>query len=697
MRVSLSSILLAFVLVFVACKSPTEAPGTAGPADEGESDSPSTVIRAQRTHTRAARQLPRDATTHRPPRKTAQSRKRTKNTFAPPFTITGTAFDKDTSEPLMGALISTVAAARDTTVSVVSDANGQFTITDVPPRTRSLSASLDGFAVATELAPPDSNGNQRISIRPPTSSTVVLCDIPFVAVVKLSGRVQDQQHQPIAGAEVELSSIGTGTRINHRAKTDDGGRFQFRIIPFQSLSLGARAPGYFFYRTPTVTDFTREKNDFVITLDRCGVIEGKVVNPADEGVPNAVVSSLNGFNIGNGFFADKQILATSQSDGRFRIDSMPAAPTLALRAFANGYAGTDEDVALPRPGQTEHVKFVLQHPLSISGRLVDESGNPAPGTVSTRYTFDHTDSDGNFLISGLPAGEMTILGRSADGLHGRQVVAKAGSENVLIQFVDSPSIIHLSVIDFTTRQPITEFTVSGTPTTRDGEPPNGFRLVTPGNLERDLVVKSPGYLTRKFRVHGNEGGGEAQRELKMGRGSAVTGRIVDSDRQPIAGVVVKAADWNVIDSRNEIPFSSTVSDSEGRFTISKIPPGKLIVSALPAAPLASLELTVPIPDAESTDIGDLVLRKAARVHGRIITQATGEPLSYAMIRLLGMGPSPSFFRAATASADGSFAFDNLPPARYRLLAPGYEETVDLDPGANQEIIIGAEMTTQSQR
>jgi hypothetical protein len=132
-----------------------------------------------------------------------------------PTTVHGTVKNEENGDPIEG--VSVAAKGPDgTTVTTVTDSDGKFILENVPEGA-SVTVTFEGFTVAT--LPLDSDANLDFKIRP---------DV-------LTGRVTDEQGQPIAGAVV---SLGTAT-----ATTEADGTYRIAGMP-ENGDITVRKPGY---------------------------------------------------------------------------------------------------------------------------------------------------------------------------------------------------------------------------------------------------------------------------------------------------------------------------------------------------------------------------------------------------------------------------------------------------------------------
>ncbi|MCK6444986.1 MAG: carboxypeptidase regulatory-like domain-containing protein [Planctomycetes bacterium] len=166
---------------------------------------------------------------------------------------------------------------------------------------------------------------------------------------------------------------------------------------------------------------------------------------------------------------------------------------------------------------------------------------------------------------------------------------------------------------------------------------------------------------------------------------AVTGRVVDSAKQPVAGARVLAAKsfeytrWPV-DARGGfagIPgrdIESVVTDAQGRFTLAKTEPGNVRI-AVRASGFALLDrYDVPIPAGSAHDLGDFELSRGVVLTGRVV-DAFGRAVADAELSSIAAQSGPfvvQFGRPlgvplAKTDGNGRFTVDMLAVGPFRLL------------------------------
>ena len=153
-------------------------------------------------------------------------------------------------------------------------------------------------------------------------------------------------------------------------------------------------------------------------------------------------------------------------------------------------------------------------------------------------------------------------------------------------------------------------------------------------------------------------------ELRLAKGNAVTGRLVLGSRPvPSATVGLVGVDRSM---ERSIGDYAVTSDQQGRFLFPNLPAGKacFVYSLMRQAPMnggvAPIQKFTTGADGATTDLGDLVIRPAFRLTGRVVL-SDGKPLPPGIRAMLGREEAWDTLPNVDLAADGSFAFQGVPP------------------------------------
>lgn len=297
---------------------------------------------------------------------------------------------------------------------------------------------------------------------------------------RLLGRVVDQLARPLADVRVGLNSVGEpwlsgvagGSEHPDHLKQSTGadGRFEFEgPLPSSTWISLDLSPGDF--HGIAGTDFGlaggRDRdplrpgaNDLGdIVLDARGAIEGRVLDGAGVGVADARVSL-------EGEYPGGYVVSTRADEGgSFRLGHVPHG-RWGVEVRAEGFVNTTVEQIDVRLGQvTAGVDLELERAPTISGRVVDEGGEPVAGARvwgwpdgSGTGAGARSDERGEFTLS-LPHDMPYRLGAKRDGFRelddSEGGTHPPGSSEVVLR-MERPVLSRFSVRD-AAGQPVERF------------------------------------------------------------------------------------------------------------------------------------------------------------------------------------------------------------------------------------------------
>ncbi len=446
--------------------------------------------------------------------------------------------------------------------------------------------------------------------------------------------------------------------------------------------------------------------DFVLL--RGGTLAGQVTDAATGGpVAEARVVVFNrggdlsvSFGDGRRAILDAEPrtlgIATTDDNGRFEIRGLPARDPRAgnsggalgwAAAWKQGHAASIVSVATPDDGGRSTRDFTLRRTGRIEGRVVGRDGAPAPtcrvtayadapanlslgfleppGTLGAPTVVTRTSTDGTFVLPHAPAGSpITVLVNPLGPLGGftfeqRGVSLDAGgiarTPDVAIGR-PAGSWVHagIRVLDAEGR-PIAGADVGTSPTVTsawsDAEGLVRLRWARggPAKPPEAYLVRAPGHAPALVAIEYTEGEADPV-EVRLARGHVLTGKVVEADGSPAAGVRITVADGRV-EAKRALPaerfdlgglqpgqnanldlLGKTLTQEDGSFRVGDLPEGPYHVEAsakrelwgVKPAPERARVLKVGVPDAEA--LVELVLPEGGtppvgRVRGRAIDES----------------------------------------------------------------------------
>ena len=256
--------------------------------------------------------------------------------------------------------------------------------------------------------------------------------------VVLHGRVVDTAQQPVGKFKIKVQHEGKGMMgalgqdSEERVIADAQGRFQVGNLSEGSWKVWVTAER--FANTdalPVILPLASDAPEFVITLQPCCTVSGRVVSAQGSPVGGARISvdaggpawqqALSG--------APQEPQCDSDADGSFRLDGLRPGH-VSLAASATDYARSlPLSLELAAGVETKDVVLALREGGSISGEVYDDQGKPVVGMFvqATEMAlfdvhFENSDGEGRFKIQHLQPGQYQIVAFPGNAL------GKSGSD-----------------------------------------------------------------------------------------------------------------------------------------------------------------------------------------------------------------------------------------------------------------------------
>ena len=500
----------------------------------------------------------------------------------------------------------------------------------------------------------------------------------------------------IAGAVITLlNDPGTKTTT-----TGDG---SFRLTPVapEVNDLLIRAPGYGITTRPRVPSGIKE---LVIGMDKALELRGRTIFPDGRPAPNvelllysAATPDADPFSRAAALHGDRPAEArgTSDSKGNFSIGGLSRRDWF-LRTRGPGIVEQVlNGVVWVRP-EIAPIEVVVDPGMSISGKVVDGTGNPLPelevrvfaefGLNTAVSLKGKTDNDGLFAFDGLGKRVFELLaGASSDFMPIRIDQVEPGEE-ILIELARA-DFISGRVIDAETSQPVKGAIIGW----RDGSVDDSrkrhgesvretrsdeqgmFRLRGIPREELEFTARAEGYLTMK--LPGNIRRNDAENSdgvLRMKLAGKLSGIARDEAGAPVAAARVELAMY----SQNDLILATAKTDSKGRFNLgldSALEGQACTVRAEHEDYQGSAPARLIIKDhsREQPEL-DITLLAGGTISGKISFDQgqPAEDLSLAGIKLMLLqveeGQLAELNRSALSDANGKYSLSGLPGGEYVL-------------------------------
>ena len=462
------------------------------------------------------------------------------------------------------------------------------------------------------------------------------------------------------GAPVVRARVTTSDPDAAVVLTDDEGRFTVPM-PTRRASAAPASPslhltvtkgGYASLRVPI--DRTRPAEPLLIAMQRGAAISGRVLDQHGQPMSRAAVQAAA--------LADATVAGTSVTDdrGEYRIWGLPpgrylvtAAPSMDRMLGSRGVVTLDDVLEARRTSLKPSGELELRPGDDVrAGDVFVEAADPV------RVAFPQRRLPR--MISG------RVIGPDGGGMRDAVVRASAGPAGPGAQ---------------TTTDARGEFTIGGLAT-------GDYVLEA---TARDFLVVRYGQTTlgeppRRIPIENDDVDGI---EIRLSRGHAIVGRIVDELGDPLEGVMVTLMQLRTSGERRQATFGGALSrtDDRGEYRLGRVAPGTYLISAsmeargpggypatyFPGTTDPALAEIITISGNGEPPRADFVVRPAPAVRVRgIAASATGVPLiGSAQINVshrsgaIRLDP-----RQVPIAADGSFTLNAVPPGDYVVRVSG---------------------------
>jgi Carboxypeptidase regulatory-like domain len=480
----------------------------------------------------------------------------------------------------------------DLRLSAVADAEGRFTLADVPAM-GDLLLRLEGEFAPAELGP----------FTVTVGETAELGDLVVQPGMAIAGEVRDESGGAVAGARIGLLQgileVGPDGRPPDPARTvisDEHGRFSIEHAAPASFNLLVTAPGFARGRhaaAPAPGELPGRMDAF-ITLRRTRPLTGTVLAEPDGQPLRGALVVADALDQGNDGGS-----AVTGADGSYSIADV-APGSYGLVATYQGYSRGVARTQIDKPEAPVEIRL---HPQgSLSGVVVDSQGRPVTafdlqgkshrrkldGAVPLGPAQRVTSSDGSFRVEGLDPGwacvdvwaqgyaltnsecVRVLQGQKVDGLVVQLVRGAALFGRVVDEtgaaVVGAKVSLHLNLepdADFLRDDPADNPRLKATRTDADGR----FRLEDLSPLVYQVEVDHPDHA--RLRQNGVRVVAEQENDagtLLAARSATVRGAALDTAGNSIPGARVTLTLVNG-------PSREVTADGKGRFSFGRVAPG----------------------------------------------------------------------------------------------------------------------------
>lgn len=528
--------------------------------------------------------------------------------------------------------------------SAVAAPDGTFTLKGLAAGQVTITASTSDTTPQMTSAP--------TAVTAPAKDVVLQIPAP----TSISGRVIEKSGgQPITDFQVMALSGDQGAMRPSSTSPihSDDGTFIVQAAPGRT-ELRVMASGFV---RATLGGLTLEEgkplSGVEVKMDRGGRVVGHV---ASHNEPVSGVNINSGANTG----------AMTDANGDYVLDGVEPGDRT-LQARKQGLVTVQKGFTA-KAGEDVRVDLELDRGRELAGRVLDRGGHPLDSArIQVRGVEDRTirtnattDPDGNFKISGLPDGHVSLV-IEHQGYVSATMENVDPAQNVTIT-LDRGGVITGHVAGLTDAEAGTvivwasyaasgaqanvgsdgSFTVQGVP---DG-PVTVAAMKTAAQMRRS----APKTVTVT-------NGSAPFVELDFAEGISVTGRVT-REGKPVTGGSV-----NFSDTKGASGGYSQIGP-DGSYLVGGLQAGeyRVIVNPFGANVMSTLQnLTVAGSMTHDIDLTGRSLR------GHVVDGSSGAPLSDVTVQLRPVRPGASMFRMATTDSDGRFTVDLLDDGQYHLV------------------------------
>ncbi|HEV2845779.1 MAG TPA: carboxypeptidase-like regulatory domain-containing protein [Thermoanaerobaculia bacterium] len=512
---------------------------------------------------------------------------------------------------------------------------------------------------------------------------------PTLSGVAASGRIVGFDGRPVTGAEVGLIRSAEQKPGPHRAKTGSDGRFTIPGLPPGVYVLRVAHPEHPRFHQPgiDVPEGMPKVDLGGFSLRKAERVEGQVVD--QEGRPVAGVRILQERS------GPLEIAAAPATgpEGRFVLPELIAGR---LTLCKEGYDSSWGPIA-SRSQLSKLARIVLrpvEPPFRVTGRILDSEGRPVAGarvrsgphesgcvvaTLIDPCTGEvipdqvvASDADGRFSLEirertdfdfraeapgYLPAVQSRVSARPGQSAEIELVLRQTAAVTGRVLAQDGSPAAGVRVTRFPDLQSPEAITDAQGRFRLEGIAPErqAFQAQHPklGQALRRLEV-APGGSSLEFRLDGVPERAAASREIPLGPGQSLDGRLLGVEAEHLATAVVEARKGE--DSRQ------TEVTREGRYRFRGLSPGEWTVTAHVQGGRSGATRVLLEPGQRETLL-DLEVTPHLEIRGRVL-EPDGTPAN-AQVRFSRSGEIGSV--SAWSDADGRFSL-KVPSGTYFILA-----------------------------
>ncbi|MCP5069278.1 MAG: hypothetical protein GY946_22160 [bacterium] len=489
-------------------------------------------------------------------------------------------------------------------------------------------------------------------------------EVTVPASGRVRGVVVDEEGEHVGGAEifVRMGGFPPSKSREQYARSDAEGRFEIAGLPLERTKLKVQHAEY----ADTEFDATPEtgaSTEVTVRIARGASIAGHVRNGDGNSLGSQQVTLYQNF-------MEPRITFTDE-DGAYAFPGVPEGSwSLKVGVFEQNASGqTKSDIKVGLSG-TVTVDFEA---LAASGRvtgLVRLAGKPLAG-ATVKVIDDRgvgqsiaatTDENGYYAVDGVQPGSFQV---HVDGEGGASTV-KFGNfgagETTATRDIDLGSAVIKGTVVNEDGKPLSPAWVMIEDA--DAEEGTWSRVKAQATTKSDGSFMATGLAAGRYKVRVQQGEYAQQilepkpladgatldlGQIRMRRGTSLSGRVVDDTGAPVEDVTISLKDT---DGRPVMLFSMSTTGSDGRYTLQGVQPGSYVVR-FQAKGYAPDEKPVELSEAGATADGTLTRGGILRV---VVRDDSGRGVAGARVSLLDAAGRPvtkTFSLANLSDGDNS--------------------------------------------
>lgn len=561
-----------------------------------------------------------------------------------PGTLSGQITDQSNGLSLSGALIS-VLNGSNTLATVLTDSNGNYVISGLAPGSYTVRVTLNTYQTVTQSA--------LVSAAAVTSVNIALQSNPG----SVTGQVKNTIGDPITGGSVVLHVI-QGNVVLASTLTDSSGVYLIENLQPGNYSLSVMAGGY-----QSSVGSINIQPGLTTTLDFTLASQpGNLAGTIQDSTGPIIGATIQ-------VFSNTTLLASvlSDSSGNYQISNL-APGQYVLHVIATNYQGVSKTVTISANATTTSNLTLIPNPGSITGNVVDSNtGLPLVGILvnitknSTLVATALTDSEGNFVIAGLAPDTYSIVASGGTYQTSAYSVSVTAGNTTVVNFSlqSQPGVVS-GIITDSNSIPIANALVEvlqGTNVLASAETDANGNYTLNGLAPGSYVIRVTADLFQ-IAVQGTTvvaGGQTSANIILQDSPGSISGVIKDANSQ--AGLEAAVTIF-----QGGVQIATTLSQSNGQYTISSLPTGNYIIQAV-AADYQIVQQGVTITPNGSVIANFSLLPSPGAIQGVVVDSITTLPINGASVTLFS---GSSFVTNVQTDATGNYTLSNLAPGSYTV-------------------------------